>query len=120
MSGSSDTNAKVWDLRSKNCQHNIKNHNKKITALNIGTENRLLVTGGEDAIVQTFDLKMMKPIFQYEIDASVLSLDTNPLNKIAVGSMDRLARVYEAYSPFTMVGTTKNETMPISSVVFYQ
>lgn len=63
---------------------------------------------------------MMKPIFQYEIDASVLSLDTNPLNKIAVGSMDRLARVYEAYSPFTMVGTTKNETMPISSVVFYQ
>ncbi len=34
--------------------------------------------------------------------------------------MDRLARVYEAYSPFTMVGTTKNETMPISSVVFYQ
>jgi WD40 repeat protein len=37
VSGSSDTNAKVWDLRTKNCQHNIKNHNKKITALNIGT-----------------------------------------------------------------------------------
>jgi len=36
ITGSSDTNAKVWDLRSKNCQHNIKNHNKKITALTIG------------------------------------------------------------------------------------
>lgn len=65
VSGSSDTNAKVWDLRSKNCQHNIKNHNKKITALNIARDSRILVTAGEDGIVQTYDLKMMKPIFQY-------------------------------------------------------
>ena len=46
VSGSSDTNAKVWDMRSKNCQHNIKNHNKKITSLSIGVESRILATGG--------------------------------------------------------------------------
>ena len=33
VSGSSDTNAKVWDLRTKNCQFNIKNHKKKVSAL---------------------------------------------------------------------------------------
>jgi hypothetical protein len=36
-----------------------------------------------------------------------------------MGSMDRLARVYEVYSPFSQLGCTKNETMPISSVVFH-
>jgi WD40 repeat protein len=120
VSGSSDTNAKVWDLRTKNCQHNIKNHNKKITALAIGKESRILATGGEDGVVQTFDLKMMKPIFQYELDSPVLSLDMNARNFLAVGCMDRVARVYEVSHPFRQVGSTKNETMPVSSVVFYQ
>jgi len=36
VSGSSDTNVKVWDLRSKNCQQNIKTHNKKVNSLTIG------------------------------------------------------------------------------------
>lgn len=37
-----------------------------------------------------------------------------------MGSMDRLARVYEIYSPFSQIGNTKSETMPISSVVFHE
>ena len=65
ISGSADTNAKVWDLRTKNCQYNIKNHNKKVSSLTIGQESRILATGGEDGIVQTFDLKMMKLINQF-------------------------------------------------------
>jgi len=50
----------------------------------------------------------------------VLSLDISPNNYIAMGNMDRMARVHEVYSPFSLIGCTKNETMPISSVVFYQ
>lgn len=34
--------------------------------------------------------------------------------------MDRMARVHEVYSPFSLIGCTKNETMPISSVVFHK
>ena len=63
---------------------------------------------------------MMKPIFQYEVDSPVLSLDTNSANNIAVGNMDRMARVYEGNPPFSLIGCTKNETMPISSVVFHK
>lgn len=108
ITGSSDTNAKVWDLRTKNCQHNIKNHNKKITALTIGENSRILATGGEDGIVQTFDLKMMKLIFQYEVDSPVLSLDMNNHDWLAVGNMDRMARVFQANHPFSLMGCTKN------------
>ena len=62
---------------------------------------------------------MMKPLFQYEIGAPVLSLDCRH-DYLAVGSMDRLARVFELDAPFSQVGSTKNETMPISSVVFHK
>lgn len=77
VSGSSDTSVKVWDLRSKNCQHSIKTHNKKINALTTGSDSRIIASGGDDGIVQTFDLRLMKPLFQYEIEAPVLSLDIN-------------------------------------------
>ena len=64
-SGSSDTNAKIWDLRSRNCQATIKSHNKKVTALTICLQNRILATGGQDGIVQEFDLRMMKTLSQF-------------------------------------------------------
>ena len=63
---------------------------------------------------------MMKPVFEYKVDSPVLSLDINSNNYIAMGNMDRMARVYETSSPFALLGCTKNETMPISSVVFHK
>lgn len=45
-SGSFDTNAKLWDLRLKNCINTLKNHNKKVTSLCISPDSRILVTGG--------------------------------------------------------------------------
>lgn len=81
---------------------------KRLLPLCIGTESRILATGGEDGIVQTFDLKMMKPIYEYKVDSPVLSLDINANNYLAMGNMDRMARVYQAYSPFSLVGCTKN------------
>lgn len=49
----------------------------------------------------------------------MLSLDTKN-EYVAVGSMDRLARVYELGQGFSLFGSTKNETMPITSVLFHK
>lgn len=62
---------------------------------------------------------MMKLINQFEIDSPVLSLDMNS-NSIAVGSMDRMARIYEINPGFSQLGSTKSQTMPVSSVVFHK
>jgi katanin p80 WD40 repeat-containing subunit B1 len=64
-SGSFDTNVKIWDLRSKNCIHTLKNHSRKVSALNIALDSRTIVTGGEDGVVYTFDIRMVRPVFQY-------------------------------------------------------
>lgn len=68
----------------------------------------MLATGGEDGIVQTFDLKMMKPIFQYDIESPVLSLDMNNSDWLAIGNLDRMARVYQVHHPFSLLGSTKS------------
>jgi hypothetical protein len=39
---------------------------------------------------------------------------------MAVGTMDRLARIFQISAPFMLYGQTKNETMPINSCIFYK
>jgi WD40 repeat protein len=48
-----DTNVKVWDLKTKNPIVTLKNHRKKVTALNITPDSRTLITGDEEGIVQS-------------------------------------------------------------------
>jgi katanin p80 WD40 repeat-containing subunit B1 len=45
LTGSLDTNTKLWDLRSKNALNTYKSQNKKITALNIIPDSKILVIG---------------------------------------------------------------------------
>jgi WD40 repeat protein len=87
--------------------------------LALGPEARLLAYGGDDGVVQTYDLRQGKPLGQCEIDAAVLSLDLTGKGLLAVGGADRLARVFDIGTGVSLFGCTKSETMPIASVVFY-
>jgi hypothetical protein len=51
---------------------------------------------------------MQKMIFQYDINSSILSIDTNNNNLMSLGTMDRIARIFTITSPFTQYGQTKN------------
>lgn len=64
-SGSFDTNAKLWDLRAKNCVQTMKNHNKRVMSLCISPDSKVLITGGEDGMAFSWDIRMFRPIFQY-------------------------------------------------------
>lgn len=63
---------------------------------------------------------MQRVIFQYDIGSAILSLDSNLSNTLVVGTQDRVARLFQINAPFSMIGQTKNETMPISNSVFYK
>jgi WD40 repeat protein len=67
-----------------------------------------------------WDIKMCRPIFQYEIGSPVISLDISPSNLMAAGCLDRAARIYDLNAPFNQVGKTKSDTMPISACAFYK
>jgi WD40 repeat protein len=98
----------------------LKNHNKKVSALCISPDSRTLVTGGEDGMAFAWDIKMMRPIFQYEIGSQVLSIDVSTSGLMVAGCLDRAARIYDLNAPFNQIAKTKSDTMPISSCVFYK
>lgn len=120
ISGSYDTNVKIWDLKTKNCVSTIKGHKMRVSSLSTSCDSKIVVTGGEDGLVQTWDIRMYKTLYQYEVGSAALSLDCHPEGKIAVGCLDRVARIYEMNQPFRIIGSTKNDSMPITSVVFYK
>ncbi len=119
MSGSCDTQVKIWDLRTKNYLHNLKNHKNKIISLKISSCSRYFFSGGEDGILNNFDIRIYRNVFQYDLNSPVLTIDCSQ-DYLAIGCADRQGRVYEFPTPFNYIGTTKNEAMPVSNCVFYE
>ena len=70
--------------------------------------------------MQNWDMRMYKALFQYDVGSQVLSVDHQPMGIIAAGCSDRIARIYDSNAPFRLHGSTKNDSMPISSVNFYK
>jgi WD40 repeat protein len=62
VSGSLDTNVKVWDPRMKSCLTTFKGHNDQITAVDISPDNLTIVSGSMDGTVKLWDLKANKLI----------------------------------------------------------
>ena len=122
VSGSLDTNAKVWDLRIRECFDTLKFHQKKVSALASTQDFRYIVTGSEDGQVLIHDQRGSKPLYQTETNSPVLALDISKSGMIAAGCFDRVARVYSLSAPGQTLKNmrTKMDTMPINCVKFFQ
>ena len=63
---------------------------------------------------------MCKTLYQYDVGSPVLNIDYQSSGIVAIGCMDRVARLYDVNAPFKLLGCTKNDSMPISAVCFYK
>jgi WD40 repeat protein len=119
-SGSYDTNVKIWDTRLKNCLHVLKAHSRQVCSLALSPDSRYVLSGSEDTTAQCYDLRMMKPVFEYAVGANVLSLAFHKHSMVfAAGCSDRMARLYQLSSPYSLIASTRNETMPVVNTCFY-
>ena len=55
MSGSLDTNVKVWDLRGKKSLQTLKSHAKPITCCDISIDGRYVATGSADSYIKIWE-----------------------------------------------------------------
>lgn len=63
---------------------------------------------------------MFRPVFEYAVGANVLSLAFHKHSMVfAAGCSDRMARIYQLASPFSLTAATRNESMPVVSTYFY-
>ena len=57
VSGSCDTTAKVWDVRSGKCTHTFRGHDSDINSVCAFPDGRAVGTGSDDASCRLFDLR---------------------------------------------------------------
>ena len=97
ISGSQDTNVKVWDLRSKKSVYTLKPHPKPITCVDISKDARVYATGSADSVKiwdsgkQAFNLR--------NSESNVTALALNPVDvALVAGHSDRYNRYWDLYN----------------------
>lgn len=99
VSGSLDTNVKVWDLRSKRSIMTLKSHAKPITCVDISVDGRVVASGSHDAYVKIWENSSARNLFQLRQNSStaaVTSLALNPMDMtITSGHSDRHLRYWD-------------------------
>lgn len=57
VSGSSDTNMKIWDVRHKKCVVTYKGHDKELTCARFTPDGTCCATSGKDGMLTLWDLR---------------------------------------------------------------
>jgi len=116
VSGSLDTNVKVWDLRSKKSIMTLKSHAKPITAVDISIDGRVVASGSHDGYVKIWENSSARCIFQLKHNSStaaVTSIALNPKDMtIASGHSDRRLRYWDLDQGTMISVTTPPDTTP--------
>lgn len=115
VSGSLDTNVKVWDARMKSCISTFKGHNEQITCVDISPDSLNVVSGSMDGTVKLWDLRNNK--MSRSIQVSTVGhpecLQFNPKDLcLAVGSSDKIVRYWELQDYSLVSQTTIENSVP--------
>ena len=62
LTGSGDTNVKVWDIRTGKAAHTLKNHSKAVNCAKFSPDSQWVASGGMDGNTYITDLRNEKVV----------------------------------------------------------
>lgn len=65
VSGSDDTNARVWDLRTSKCVNIYKEHSKTINSIQLSPDSKWACSGGDDGALKIWDIGSGKTLANF-------------------------------------------------------
>lgn len=125
VSGASDTNIKVWDLRQKGAIATYKGHDKAISSVDISPDTQMVASGWTGGIVKIWDLASGKWTFSFNVKNQsqsetcfIKDIKFNPADCwMAVAWSDKIIRYYDT-STFELINESLADVHPISNIEF--
>lgn len=68
ISGSCDTLAKVWDIRTKNCTMTLRGHESDINSVALFPDGKAFGTGSDDSTCRLFDIRAAGEVAEFKND----------------------------------------------------
>ena len=119
VTGSTDTNVKIWDLRRRQCVQTFKGHRAPITSVMFSPDGRWVASGSEDGTTRIWDLQTSKKLAEFSLGEGLVSVvKFNPQNlSLATGHADRTVKFWDLEN-FAHVSTTSPDSAGVSSLCF--
>jgi hypothetical protein len=121
ITGSSDTNMKIWDPRSGKCVQTYRGHRSGISAVAFSPHGKWVVSGDRDGVVKFWDIATGK-IFaniEHEHSDSISSISFHPNDfYLITGSVDRTAKLWSCESDISLAVSSDPADSPVDRVLF--
>jgi len=70
ISGSGDSTAKLWDIRTSSAVMTFREHKRDVNAVDIMPGGNCFITGSEDGFTRLFDMRAMRELASYYVEES--------------------------------------------------
>ena len=120
VTGSRDTNVKLWDTRNKKCTGTFKGHEEIVTGVDISPDNQYVASSSLDGTVKIWDVVASKCIKTFNASSTlgVKAVWFNPAQYcVAAACGDRRIRYYDL-NTFELINATAKDSNPFYRICF--